>query len=63
MYEACLAALAGEVILTALDGKRLWSARLGGACHAPPVAANGALVVGCDDGSVYAFRERRQSDQ
>jgi outer membrane protein assembly factor BamB len=38
------------------DGKPLWSFALGGTCHAAPVAAAGLLVVGCDDGSVYAFR-------
>jgi outer membrane protein assembly factor BamB len=56
--KVCLATLAGEVILSALDGKKLWSAKLGGTCHAPPVAADGVLVVGCDDGNVYAFREK-----
>jgi outer membrane protein assembly factor BamB len=56
--KVCFATIAGEVILTALNGKTLWSAKLGGTCHAPPVAADGTLVVGCDDGNVYAFREK-----
>jgi outer membrane protein assembly factor BamB len=63
----CFAAKKGEVILTRLDAaslsgkyagqKVVWSATLGGTCHSSPVAADGYLVVGCDDGKLYAFRE------
>lgn len=53
----CFAALKGKVLIVEPDGKQLWSAPLGGACHSPPVAAAGLLVVGCDDGYVFAFRE------
>jgi outer membrane protein assembly factor BamB len=53
----CFATLTGKVVLTKLDGTRLWEYELGGPSHAPPVAACGVLVVGCDDGNVYAFRE------
>jgi outer membrane protein assembly factor BamB len=56
----CFATLAGQVVLTKLDGTRLWSYELGASSHAPPVAAAGLLVVGCDDGSLYAFREKQQ---
>ena len=42
------------VHLGASDGKL--TAELGGTCHASPVAADGHLVVGCDDGKLYAFR-------
>jgi outer membrane protein assembly factor BamB len=56
--ELCFATIAGEVVLTDLAGRKLWSEKLGGTCHAPPVAADGVLVVGCDDGKVYGFREK-----
>ncbi len=56
--KLAFATISGEVVLTAPDGRKLWSAKLGGSCHAPPVAADGMLVVGCDDGNVYAFREK-----
>jgi outer membrane protein assembly factor BamB len=56
--KVCFATTSGEAILMTPDGKKLWSAKLGGTCHAPPVAADGLLVVGCDDGNVYAFREK-----
>ena len=55
--KLCFATLHGKVILTDLDGRQLWSHALGGPSHAPPVAAAGLLVVGCDDGSLHAFRE------
>lgn len=55
--KLCFATLQGKVILTELDGRRLWSYQLGAPCHAPPAAANGLLIVGCDDGNLYAFRE------
>lgn len=63
----CLATRAGEVLLLQPDlatfGERYvkvevgWAAKLGGTCHASPVASDGFLVVGCDDGKLYAFRE------
>jgi len=59
--KLCFATLTGKVFLTDLDGKHLWNYRLGGPSHSPPVAAGGLLVVGCDDGNLYAFREGRQA--
>jgi outer membrane protein assembly factor BamB len=66
--NVCLATKAGDVLITKPDfanpvrgivmHKQLWSAKLGGSCHATPVAADGHLVVGCDDGFLYAFREK-----
>ena len=53
-----LTARDGRLIVTDHQGKQLWKHTLGGACHAAPVAAGGLLVVGCDDGRVYAFREK-----
>lgn len=52
------ATLKGDVVLLTPTGARLWTGKLGGTCHAPPVAAGGLLVVGCDDGHLYAFREK-----
>jgi len=45
-----------EATMTDHQGNRLWNDRRGGACHAAPVAADGLLVVGCDDAFVYGFR-------
>jgi outer membrane protein assembly factor BamB len=59
--KLCFGTLHGEVVLTGLDGTRLWKCGLGAPCHAPPAAADGLLVVGCDDGNVYAFREQNPS--
>jgi outer membrane protein assembly factor BamB len=58
--KLCFATLLGKVILTKLDGAQLWNYGLGGPCHTPPAVAHGLLVVGCDDGNLYAFRERSQ---
>ncbi len=64
--EICFASKKGKVILVKPDPasisgryvkqKQLWSFAMGGTCHATPVAADGMLVVGCDDGKLYAFR-------
>jgi outer membrane protein assembly factor BamB len=58
--RVCFATVAGKVIVTDPDGTRRWSFALGGTCHATPVAADGLLIVGCDDGHLYAFREQAQ---
>jgi outer membrane protein assembly factor BamB len=55
--KLCFATLQGSVVVTDLDGRPLWSFELGGPSHAPPVAAGRLLVVGCDDGFLYGFRE------
>jgi len=60
--KLCFATLQGKVILTKLDGTQLWDYVLGGPSHTPPVAADGLLVVGCDDGNLYAFREGQQAE-
>lgn len=54
----CFATAKGKVVVTEADGKERWIYQLGGTCHATPVAADGYLVVGCDDGHVYAFRSQ-----
>jgi outer membrane protein assembly factor BamB len=56
--QICFAAVSGDVYLTDPDGKVRWTHKLGGTCHATPVAADGCLLVGCDDGRLYAFREQ-----
>ena len=56
--KICFATLGGEAVLTDLRGKRLWTYRLGDSSHATPVVASGLLVVGCDDGKLYAFRKK-----
>ena len=56
--QVCFAAVTGNVYLTDADGKERWTFQLGGSCHATPVAADGYLVVGCDDGNLYAFRSK-----
>jgi len=61
--KLCFAAVSGMVSITDLDGKKSWSQQLDGTCHASPVAADGMLVVGCDDGNLYAFREKLATDR
>jgi outer membrane protein assembly factor BamB len=58
----CFATLQGKIILTKLDGTQLWNHVLGGPSHAPPAAVDGLLVVGCDDGNLYAFRSAQQEE-
>jgi outer membrane protein assembly factor BamB len=57
--DICFAGVSGKVTLTEPDGKVRWSAQLGGTCHATPVSGGGYLIVGCDDGNLYAFREKQ----
>ncbi|MHC4914195.1 MAG: outer membrane protein assembly factor BamB family protein [Planctomycetota bacterium] len=62
----CFASRSGEVSLVKPDpaasagrymkAEKIWSFAMGGTCHATPVAADGHLVVGCDDGKLYGFR-------
>jgi outer membrane protein assembly factor BamB len=56
--KLCFASTTGKVSITETDGTRRWSFQMDGTCHATPVAADGMLIVGCDDGNLYAFRER-----
>ena len=55
--KICFAAVSGNVFITELDGTKRWSFKLDGTCHATPIAADGVLIVGGDDGNLYAFRE------
>lgn len=60
------ASTAGEVVLKRplvdrrterlLPWENVWSTKLGGTCHSSPIVADGRLLVGCDDGRLYAFR-------
>lgn len=54
----CFATRTGKLIVTDPTGKQLWTHQLPGPCHSPPVAVEGLLVVGCDDGRLYAFRPK-----
>ena len=57
--KLCFATLEAGVVLTKLDGTRLWNYELGGPSHSSPAAADGLLVVGSDDGNLYAFQEKQ----
>lgn len=56
--QICFATVSGKVSLTDPDGKEKWSFQMGGTCHATPIAADGHLLVGGDDGYLYAFRSK-----
>jgi outer membrane protein assembly factor BamB len=56
--KVCFVSATGKVVITELDGTQLWSFQMAGTCHATPVAAAGTLLVGCDDGRLYAFQEK-----
>jgi len=43
-------------LLTLAEGRSVWSYRVGGPIESSPAVANGYVVVGCNDGYVYAFR-------
>jgi outer membrane protein assembly factor BamB len=53
----CFATVAGDVYLVEHDGKVRWDYKLGGTCHATPVAADGYLLIGDDDGWLHALRQ------
>ena len=40
-------------------GRGVWSYDLGRAISTSPAVGAGIVVVGCDDGSVYAFEAKR----
>ena len=42
--------------LAVADGKELWSYEIGAPVKAPPAVAGKWVIVGADDGSLYAFR-------
>lgn len=56
--KVCFASRDGKIIVTEPSGKPLWSFAMESTCHSSPTAVNGLLVVGCDDGYVYAFRPK-----
>jgi len=37
------------------DGGKVWSYEIGQAISSSPAVANGMVIIGCDDGYVYAF--------
>jgi hypothetical protein len=62
----CFASIKGELRILKPDpaslgekhvkAETVWSGALGSTCHSSPVAAEGCLVVGCDDENLYCFR-------
>jgi outer membrane protein assembly factor BamB len=64
----CFVSARGEVLLikpdkasiseTYLRHQIVWATRLGGTCHSSPIVADGLLLVGCDDGKLYAFKSQ-----
>lgn len=55
--KLCFAGVNGKLQIVEPDGTRRWHFQMAGTCHATPVAADGVLLVGCDDGHLYAFKE------
>jgi outer membrane protein assembly factor BamB len=37
------------------DGTELWSYEIGESIQSSPAVADGMVIIGCDDGNVYAF--------
>jgi outer membrane protein assembly factor BamB len=64
----CFASRKGEVVLIqpelattqerVVRQKTVWSTQLGDTCHGSPSFADGYLLIGCDNGKLYAFREK-----
>ena len=46
--------------LAAETGEKLWSYFIGQRIVASPAVANGRIVIGCEDGTVYAFKNLRE---
>jgi outer membrane protein assembly factor BamB len=40
---------------SAATGKKLWSFRTGGRISSPPTAGEGLILIGSNDGALYAF--------
>ena len=45
-------------MLNLANGKKVWSFEIGEPIVSSPAVAQGMIVIGCDDGSVYAFGEK-----
>jgi outer membrane protein assembly factor BamB len=45
-------------MLSLADGKQIWSYEIGQPIVSSPAVAQGVVVIGCDDGTVYAFGAR-----
>jgi outer membrane protein assembly factor BamB len=43
------------VLLGLVDGRERWTYEIGGAIAGSPAVAGGLVIVGSDDGSLYAF--------
>ena len=51
----------GSVYMVALaDGQQLWTYEIGQSVGSSPAVAEGRLVIGSDDGSVYAFGRKEK---
>ena len=50
----------GRLYLVSLaTGKKLWSYDLGKELTASPAVADGLVIIGCEDGALYAFGPKR----
>ena len=49
-------------VLALADGRKLWSYDLGQAVASGPAVVDGKIIVGCDDGFVYAFGAKREHE-
>ena len=49
-----------EIYISLLqDGKKIWSYEIGEPVIAAPAIANGTIVIGAEDGRVYAFGPKK----
>lgn len=56
--NVCFVSREGKLILAELQGKEVWTYAMGATCHSSPVAADGLLIVGNDQGWIHAFRRK-----
>jgi len=45
-------------VVSLTTGKELWSYEIGQPIESSPAVADGKIIVGCNDGSVYCFGKK-----